>query len=94
MLNSLKLYIIGAVGGLFAILFGWLKITQSQRDKAKLEVEKLAQARMAEKAKYKQADDTFKARVNANEEAKQVESEAVKNRGKRPDGNFGDQRLK
>lgn len=91
MLSSLKLYIIGAVGGLFAILFGWLKVTQAQRDKARIEAEKQAQARMAENAKAKQATTISKARVEANEEAKQVKPSDT--RGKRPTGNFGDKRL-
>lgn len=93
MLSSLKLYIIGAIGGLFAILFGWLKVAQSQRDKARIEADKQAQARMAENAKHNQVNEISKARVKANEEAKQVQSESVNTRGKRPTGNFGDKRL-
>lgn len=93
MLSSIKIWIYGAVGGLIAILFGWIKVAQSQRDKARIEAERQAQARMAENAKAKQSAGVSKARVKANEEAKQVESEAVSTRGKRPTGNFGDRRL-
>ena len=91
MLNSIKLWLIGAAGAAFALLFGWLKVTQHQRDKAKVEAEKQAQARMAESAKHKQAKSVSEARVKANEEAKQVKPSDT--RGKRPTGNFGDKRL-
>ena len=91
MLNSIKLWIAGAAAAAFAVLFGWLKVTQSQRDKARIEADKQAQARMAENAKHKQVTDIHKARVVANEEAKQVKPSDT--RGKRPTGNFGDKRL-
>ena len=91
MLNSIKLYLYGAAAGLVAILFGWLKVAQYQRDKVKLEVEKQAQARMAENAKHKQQEGISNARVKANDEAKQVKPSDT--RGKRPTANFGDKRL-
>ena len=91
MLSKIKLYIYAAIAGLIAILFGWLKMAQSQRNAALIEAEKQSQARMAENAKHKQVTDTHKARVKANEEAKQVKPSDT--RGKRPTGNFGDKRL-
>lgn len=91
MLNSIKLWIITAIGTAFAVLFGWLKITQVQRDRARIEAEKQAQARMAENAKFKQSTAISKARVEANEESKQVKPSDT--RGKRPVGNFGDKRM-
>lgn len=89
MLNKIYLTVAAA----FAALLGWLKITQRQRDNARVEADKQAHARMAENAKHKQAASISQARVQANEEAKQVQSEAVNNRGKRPSGSFGDKRI-
>jgi hypothetical protein len=91
MLSKIKLCIYAAVAGMFAIMFGWLKVTQSQRNAAVIEAEKQAQARMAESAKNKQVTEIHKARVAANEQAKQVKPSDT--RGKRPTGNFGDKRL-
>lgn len=93
MLSNVKLWLYGAAAGLVALLFGWLKLTQAQRDKARVEAEKQARARFAEKAKYNQAQSVSKARIAAAEEAKHVETENNSNRGKRPAGNFGDKRL-
>lgn len=91
MFSNIKLWLIGASGAAFALLFGWLKVAQSQRNAAVIEAEKQAQARMAESAKHKQQTNIHKARVEANEEAKQVKPSDT--RGKRPNGNFGDKRL-
>lgn len=91
MFNSIKLWLYGGAAALFALLFGWLKVEQSQRNAAVIEAEKQAQARMAESAKHKQQASIHKARVEANEEAKQVKPSDT--RGKRPTGNFGDKRI-
>ena len=88
-MSKLWVYIAGAFGALLATL----NITQRQRDKAKLEADRQARARMAENTKRKQATDISKARVKANERAKETESEAINNRGKRPTGKFADKRL-
>lgn len=93
MLNNIKLWLYGAAAGLIAILYGWLKLAQSQRDKAKIEADKQAQARMAESAKHKQATNVLAAQIKAKQEAQNVENENKSSRGKRPAGNFGDKRL-
>lgn len=84
-----KIYAVVATA--FAVLFGWLKITQAQRDRARIESDKQSQARMAEQAKFKQAVTIAKARVQANDEAKQVKPSNT--HGERPTGSFGDKRL-
>lgn len=89
MLN--KIYI--AVAGIFALLFGWLKITQAQRDKARVKAEKEAQARIAENIRNKQGVAVLGAQIKAKNEAQNVETENNANRGNRPVGNFGDKRM-
>jgi hypothetical protein len=92
-ISKIKLWLYGAAAGLIGLLFGWLKITQAQRDRAKVEAEKQAQARIAENAKANTNANILTARIKANQDAKKVEIENNAARGKRPSGNFGDKRM-
>lgn len=93
MLSSIKLWLYSAGAALVALLFGMLKLRTYERDKAEQEAEKQANARAAENARHAQENKISDAAIKAKDEAKNVEIENNANRGKRPDGNFGDRRL-